>query len=162
MNQIPQTLTFCRSARVATPRSVVRWSIMLVVAPALLALSLAGCAPSPEQTADGDDPLAALRVSATSTRYDGRFWRLQHRQSPSRYAEAVAYCTAESEAGRLSTRPNCEPVLMADEFIRRTERELRGPRQEGRGYSGILSEDASGADAPSGDTAEATREREER
>lgn len=125
---IPQTVTFRRAA-------------LLALFGAALA-GLFGCGPSTEEIADGGDPLAALEVDALSTRYDGRFWRLQHRQAPERYAEAVGYCAAEAEAGRLGERPNCEAVLMADEFIRNAERELRGPRREGRGYTGMLDRDA--------------------
>jgi hypothetical protein len=107
----------------------------------MLILGLVGCGPSPDEVADGGDPLAALRVDAVSTRYDGRFWRLQHRQAPDVFGEAVAYCAADAEAARLDERPNCEAVLMADEFIRNVERELQG-RREGRGYTGMLGEDA--------------------
>lgn len=152
---IPQTVTFRRAA------------LLALFAGALAGLF--GCGPSTEEIADGGDPLAALEVNALSTRYDGRFWRLQHRQAPERYAEAVGYCAAEAEAGRLGERPNCEPVLMADEFIRNAERELRGPRREGRGYTGMLYRDApqgeSGDGAPdevSDEASDAPEEREER
>lgn len=137
MNLILQTITF-RARGILTA--------------ALITLTLFGCGPSDEEIADGGDPLAALRVSALSARYDGRFWQAQHVQSPTRFAEAVAYCTSESEAGRLDERPNCEPVLMADEFIRNVERELRSPRLEGRGYTGMLGQDTleeGAASAPS-------------
>ena len=148
---IPQMVTFRRA-------------ILLAVFAAALT-GFFGCGPSTEEIADGGDPLAALEVDALSTRYDGRFWRLQHRQAPERYAEAVGYCAAEAEAGRLGERPNCEPVLMADEFIRNAERELRGPRREGRGYTGMLDRDApqgeSGDEAPGG-ASDAPEEREER
>lgn len=137
MNPIPQTITFRRSARAAA-------ALLGLV---ILAIGLVGCGPSPEEVADGDDPLAALRVSVPSTRYGGRFWRLQHRQAPSLYADAVAFCRAESEAARLGERPNCEPVLMADAFIQNADRELRGPQRKGRGYTGMLN-----GDAPEGDT----------
>ena len=140
---IPQTITFRRAA------------LLACLVPTLAGLF--GCGPSAEEVADGSDPLAALQVDALSTRYDGRFWRLQHRQAPERYAEAVAYCAAESEAGRLSERPNCEPVLMADEFIRNAERELQGPRREGRGYTGMLGEDAADGEH-AGDTSGLERE----
>ena len=148
-NPIPQTLTF----RIAPP----------LIALTMLILGLVGCGPSPDEVADGGDPLAALRVDAVSTRYDGRFWRLQHRQAPDVFGEAVAYCAAEAEAARLDERPNCEPVLMADEFIRNAERELQG-RREGRGYTGMLGEDAADGEPTEDTSGEDTSgsEREER
>ncbi len=142
MRHLPQTITF-RARGILTG--------------VLISLTFLGCGPSDEEIADGGDPLAALRVSALSARYDGRFWQAQHRQSPGRFADAVAYCAAESEAGRLDERPNCEPVLMADEFIRNVQRELRAPRLEGRGYTGML-----GEDAPEEEAAGTPAEREER
>jgi hypothetical protein len=140
MNVIPQTIT---SRGIAVPMVV-----------ALLVLGFLGCGPSPEDVADGGDPLAALRVDAVSSRYDGRFWRLQHRQAPEVYAEAVAYCSAETEPP--GERPNCEPVLRADEFIRNAERELSGQRG-GRGYTGMLNEDVSDSE-PAEDSSGSDRE----
>lgn len=45
----------------------------VVLAGAFLLL-LAGCTEAPEDIANGDDPLKALTVGATSTRYDGPYW----------------------------------------------------------------------------------------
>jgi hypothetical protein len=144
MNPILQTITFHARG---------------ILTAALITITLFGCGPSDEEIADGGDPLAALRVSALSVRYDGRFWQAQHAQSPTRFAEAIAYCTSESEAGRLGERPNCEPVMMAAEFIRNVERERRSPRLEGRGYTGMLGQDileegTAGAPSEGGDAEE--------
>lgn len=98
-----------------------------------------GCGPSPEEVAQGDDPLAALAVAVQSDRYDGPFWWRLNSQQPELYAEAASYCQSEKDAGRLVERPNCIPVLQVREFIY----SMSQPRREGRGYTGILEKDAS-------------------
>lgn len=138
MRPIPQSLTF-----------------RLIALSLVLGALASGCGPGPEKVAEGDDPLAALAVAAQSERYDGRFWRLQHSQRPDLYGEAVAYCQGEQEAGRLETRPNCTPVLQAKELID----SMNQPRREGRGYTGILEEDAADSAGQVADTTAGDRQR---
>lgn len=103
-----------------------------------------GCGPSPEEVAQGDDPLAALTVASVSERYDGRYWRIQREQQPDLYEAAVRYCQDEEESGRVSSRPNCAPVLQVVAYIE----SMSQPAPKGKGYTGILEWDAaSGAPA---------------
>ena len=103
--------------------------------------------------AEGDDPLAALTVGVTSERYDGRYWLLKRDKDRPLFDEAVAYCRGEQDAERLAERPNCGPVIAAARFAESRER----PRPQGRGFTGVLSEDAASDTTRSGipaDTAE--------
>jgi hypothetical protein len=137
MSRIPQTITFARLA-------------LLTVVFGALAV---GCAPSAEDVAEGDDPLAALTVGVASARYDGRYWLLKRDEGRPLFDEAVAYCRGEQDAERLAERPNCGPVIAAARFAESRER----PRPQGRGFTGVLSEDAASDTAGSGipaDTAE--------
>ena len=122
MTRIPQTITFALCALLA----------------AVSGGRLVGCAPSVEDVAEGDDPLAALTVGAPSERYGGRYWLLKRDEDRSLFDEALAYCEGEEEAERLAEHPNCGPVIAAARFAESRER----PRPQGRGFTGILSEDA--------------------
>lgn len=136
MTRIPQTITFAR----------------LGLLTALLGVLSTGCAPSAEDVAEGDDPLAALAVGAPSDRYDGRFWLLKRDEDRALFDEAVVYCRGEQDADRLAERPNCGPVIAAARFAESRER----PRPQGRGFTGALDDDrpsdAAGSGIPS-DTA---------
>ena len=118
----------------------VRFAAALVLA-ALLFSALTGCAPSQEELADGDDPLAALTAEVPSTRYDGPYWMAQYQTGRDLFDEAVRYCMEEAQRGR----PNCAPVLAASDLYESMSR----PPLKGRGYSGILSEDAPDSSADS-------------
>lgn len=100
-------------------------------------LLLAGCAETPEDIANGDDPLKALAVGATSTRYNGPYWMRQRSAAPALYRDALAYCTAHPDG----EKPNCAPVVATARFF---ESKARLGKKKGRGYTGILSEDAPG------------------
>ena len=90
--------------------------------------SLTGCEPTPEDIANGYDPIAALEVPARSTRYTGDFWMREHDRNPERYREAVALCRGREPADY----PNCQEVMRAEV----TRQALESPRLEGRTYSG--------------------------
>lgn len=91
----------------------------VIAALALLATSvtLGACTPSPQQVADGDDPLAALTVPAESHRYTDGYWREQARtDSAGRWAKAVAYCGDGQPRPGLEAdgaKPNCRAVYGA-------------------------------------------------
>lgn len=137
MTRTPQTITFAR----------------LGLLTALFGALATGCAPSVEDVAEGDDPLAALTVGVASKRYDGRYWLLKRDEDRPLFDEAVAYCRGEQDAERLAEHPNCGPVIAAARFAESRER----PRPQGRGFTGVLGEDADPAAAASripADTAE--------
>lgn len=92
-----------------------------------------GCSETPEEIANGDDPLRALAVGAKSTRYDGPYWLYQREADRPVFERAVSYCKDQS----LAEKPNCAVVMAADGFATSLER----PVPEGRGYTGILDED---------------------
>ena len=74
--------------------------------PLLLGLSLAGCRPSEEDVANGDDPIKSLSATAQSTRYGPPYWAEQRRVKSAGWLQAVAYCTPE----RSRELPNCLTV----------------------------------------------------
>ena len=137
MTRIPQTITFA----------------LCTLLTAISGGLFVGCAPSAEDVAEGDDPLAALAVGAPSERYDGRFWLLKRDEDRALFDEAVVYCRGEQDADRLAERPNCGPVIAAARFAESRER----PRPQGRGFTGALDDDrpsdAAGSGIPA-DTAE--------
>ena len=83
----------------------------------MLAASAAACAPSPNVLANGDDPLAALRSTATSTRYTAGYWYEQARtDSATSWKQATAYCGESQAPPGLEAdgaRPNCRAVWSA-------------------------------------------------
>ena len=88
-----------------------------VLAAAAMFASGAACAPSPDALANGDDPLAALRSAAPSTRYTAGYWYAQARaDSAGRWRRATAYCGEENAPPGLEAdgaRPNCRAVWSA-------------------------------------------------
>ena len=130
MTHIPQTITFAYLA------------LLMAVFGALIT----GCAPSAEDVAEGDDPLAALAVGVPSERYDGRYWLLKRAEDRPLFDEAAAYCRGEQDGERLAGRPNCGPVIAAARFAESRER----PRPQGRGFTGALDDDGPSDAAESG------------
>lgn len=94
-----------------------------------------GCSESPEDIANGNDPLRALTVSTKSTRYDGPYWMRQRNMSPNLYQDALSYCSGHQPG----EKPNCAPVVATDQFF---ESKSRIGKKKGRSYTGILSKDA--------------------
>ena len=88
----------------------------MLAAAALLSTAVA-CAPSPDALANGEDPLAALRSTAPSTRYTAGYWYEQARiDSAGRWRSATAYCGEEKASPGLEAngaRPNCRAVWSA-------------------------------------------------
>lgn len=72
----------------------------------LLAIGVLGCSPTPQDLADGDDPLAALRSPARSARYDGTFWSREAEAGSALWQGAIDYCRSPGN----STLPNCQTV----------------------------------------------------
>jgi hypothetical protein len=81
--------------------------VSIALAPLLLAAAL-GCQPSPAEVADGDDPLAALRATAATSRYKEPYWAEQCHRGNVTWQDALAFCRGE---GKDETRyPNCDHV----------------------------------------------------
>lgn len=82
----------------------------------LLTASVAGaCRSEAERAAgiaDGDDPLAALTVLATSRRYTSGYWITQADSNPGLWARARSYCEEQRSAGE-GAKPNCAAVYDA-------------------------------------------------
>jgi hypothetical protein len=78
-----------------------------VVALVAVCIAATACQPKPEDVANGDDPIAALRVAVRSTRYDGPYWQQQRLAASDVWKRALAECTPE----QATQRPNCEPVV---------------------------------------------------
>ena len=76
------------------------------LATAAAVATLGACQPSPEEVANGDDPLAALTSTAPSTRYGTTYWTRQVSENPARWAQAREYCA--TPAGTES--PTCAVV----------------------------------------------------
>lgn len=93
-----------------------------------LVAAAAACAPAPDARANGDDPLAALRSTAPSTRYTAGYWYEQARaDSAGRWRQATAYCGESQAPQGLETdgaRPNCRAVWSAH-FRRAQEQQVR-------------------------------------
>ena len=77
-----------------------------LVAPLLVGVFLAGCKPSQEDIANGDDPIRSLSATAQSTRYGPPYWAEQRRVKSASWQQAVAYCTPD----RSRELPNCQTV----------------------------------------------------
>jgi hypothetical protein len=86
--------------------------------------ALGACRPSAQSVADGDDPLAALRSSAQSTRYTSGYWKEQGRAAATganapaqeRWTQALAYCGEAQPRPGLEAdgaKPNCGAVRYA-------------------------------------------------
>ena len=74
----------------------------------LFLLPLLACTATPQEIADGGDPLAALGASAASARYATPFWAEQAHHKSSLWAEARHFCAGRDER----TYPNCHPVRL--------------------------------------------------
>jgi len=72
----------------------------------LFALFIASCSPSPEEIANGDDPIAALASTAKSSRYGLNYWVEQRNQKTENWSQALAFC----EPAEHANYPNCETV----------------------------------------------------
>ena len=115
-----------RSARRTTrPRSFLAFTMPVHLARRVARLGLlsaatlrafAACQQSPEHVADGDDPLAALRVTAESKRYDELYWRAHRDAKDSAqhalYTKAVEYCS-QKDVAIDGAKPNCRGVMTA-------------------------------------------------
>ena len=100
-----------------------------VVLPALLSLALGACRPEPAAVANGDDPLATLRVSAQSTRYTDQWWRLQADSNPTLWRQAVDYCKTPGIVAD-GPKPNCGFVQLAANRLQVDSIAKRGVRTE--------------------------------
>lgn len=79
--------------------------------------------------ADGDDPLAALTVLATSRRYTTAYWITQADSNPTLWARATAYCEQQRGASD-GARPSCAAVYDAQfELAGRRPPAPRAPAQ---------------------------------
>ena len=102
------------------------------VSAALLVLAgaaLGACRPEPAAVANGDDPLAALRVSAQTTRYTDQWWRVQADSNPSLYRQAVDYCKTPGIVAD-GPKPNCGFVQLAANKLQVDSIAQRGMRTE--------------------------------
>jgi hypothetical protein len=96
---------------------------------ALCAAALGACRPEPAAVANGDDPLAALRVSAQTTRYTDQWWRVQADSNPSLYRQAVDYCKTPGIVAD-GPKPNCGFVQLAANKLQVDSIARRGMRTE--------------------------------
>jgi hypothetical protein len=104
MTPIP-TLTVERHSPSGLARALRRPLGLALALP--LALALLACAPAPAEIADGDDPLAALKSPAPTSRYREPFWAQQsHRHTPL-WRDALAFCKTGDNIARY---PNCAHV----------------------------------------------------
>lgn len=103
-----------------TTRPRGRFAAALAVLAAVL--TFGACQRSPEQVADGDDPVAALGASTESHRYTEGYWQEQMRADatgrPSPWRHALAYC---GEGGQPrpgleadGAKPNCFPIFQVE------------------------------------------------
>jgi hypothetical protein len=72
----------------------------------LMSAGLLACGQSPEDLANGDDPVAALEASAPSTRYDSAYWANEAQSGSQLWTQAVEKCSDE----KFATTPNCAVV----------------------------------------------------
>ncbi len=73
---------------------------------AIVPLLLSACGPSPEELANGDDPIAALGSTAESSRYGSKYWTEQMTAASEIWTEAVVYC----EPAEHADYANCKTV----------------------------------------------------
>ena len=89
----------------------------LLATGALAAVAARGaCRKSAEDVADGDDPIAALKVTTPTRRYTQGFWTAQAQSSDSArrrlWGEALAYCK-RPDLQIDGAKPNCREVMTA-------------------------------------------------
>ncbi len=73
-------------------------------------LALGACGRSPQQIADGPDPLEALGAPALSTRYSVPFWAREVHGGSGLWRRAASFCQGKD----LAAFPNCHAVHVAD------------------------------------------------
>lgn len=95
----------------------------------LVGAALGACTQSPSAIADGNDPLAALRVNAQTTRYTDQWWRLQADSNPALYRQAVDYCKTPGIVAD-GPKPNCGFVQLAANKLSVDSLRARGTRME--------------------------------
>ena len=120
------------SIRPAVTRSLRRRPVRVGLATSLAALliaPLAGCRPEPAAVANGDDPLAALRVSVQSTRYTDQWWQQQAQANPTLWRQAVDYCKTPGIVAD-GAKPNCGFVQLAANRLQVDSIAKRGMRTE--------------------------------
>ena len=80
----------------------------------VVALALVGCSGSPDDIANGPDPLRALAQHVESSRYGPDYWKRVAEQNVPLWRKATAFC-----GGAEATEyPTCATVRMVD-FLRR-------------------------------------------
>lgn len=89
----------------------------LLATGALAAVAALGACQKPvEDVADGDDPIAALKVTTPTRRYTQGFWTAQAQSSDSTrrrlWDEALAYCR-RPDLEVDGAKPNCREVRTA-------------------------------------------------
>ena len=81
--------------------------------------------------ADGDDPIAALKVTARTTRYTQGYWIAQMNSAEparkQRWAEAFAYCR-RPDLEVDGAKPNCREVMSAAAMRRDGDPSVGGRR----------------------------------
>ena len=83
----------------------------------LLALLLAGCRASPEDIANGPDPILALAQHVESSRYGSEYWKSVAASNPGLWAKATAFCRRQDAV----EYPTCASVKMAEFFLGNTQ-----------------------------------------
>ena len=84
-------------------RSLLPLSVLL---PLLALPALAACSQSPQQLADGPDPIVALGSSAVSQRYTVPFWAKEAHGASVLWQRARDFCAERDQAAY----PNCHAV----------------------------------------------------
>ena len=110
------------------PQASVAFHRIGLTAGLFCALLGTGCRSQAEREADianGDDPMAALAVSATSTRYTTRYWVTQAEQKTPIWERGRTYCEQQRSAAQ-GAKPNCGALFDAQLEI--AGREVRPPR----------------------------------
>jgi hypothetical protein len=119
------------------------WALTALV----LLVACTGSTPTPEELANGNDPLASLRSSVRSARYDGTFWNGEARQDTELWLEAVAYCRGPGN----SAAPNCQTVglvlatIELEKAADEARRQLLTLLEQGEALAGRRREPAAGA-----------------
>ena len=93
------------------------------------ALLASACAPSQEEIANGDDPIAALASTVQSSRYGTNYWTEQMRSASDTWSKAVVYC----EPIERRDYPNCKTVR-AVKFIG-VPAPIENPARSERGFN---------------------------
>ena len=97
-----------------------------------LLLLLLGCRESPEDIANGPDPLRALAQHVESSRYGPEYWKSLAERDPALWNKAAAFCRqrAATEYPTFASvkmveffRTNTQPAQTPDSFTFRTDRQ---------------------------------------